>query len=350
MRGEKRGQKNSIVDYIRGTEEIDAKYIKDICYRGLDNFFEENRAYSWLVLFGIFPQRYSQWNNRQKELLSSYRSFLTATSTQNWHLSFFPNHYPLGDFGLDRNDLMAIIHGDVYRTCRLIFTLPPRCVNAPFTIPPADEIFVMWSEHIRRLERILYVFSYLNTGLSYMQGFNELVVPLYYVYVKGHSIFNADPEESLDLAEAVCFFSFQALLIEKQLYNVYLTKESQQIIDIMNSFGEKQRKHMPRIHSHLQAIGIMPFQYALKWFSLMFLQEHELATSLTLWDTVLSRMDNLVEFLQYLGLGYLCLISDRLIGHGFSEAISAIQNMEIHDVKKVINQANIYLEIDYPNK
>jgi hypothetical protein len=42
--------------------------------------------------------------------------------------------------------------------------------------------------HLRRLDRVLYVFATLNVGLEYMQGFNELVTVLLWAFeVHGHT-------------------------------------------------------------------------------------------------------------------------------------------------------------------
>jgi hypothetical protein len=99
---------------------------------------------------------------------------------ERWHKRNIPQQIPLDAFELDDNALMGIVHADVIRTGRTIFFLPARPIPMDDESYGADHMY-QWGQHCRRLERILYVFARLNRGLGYMQGFNQLIVPFYYI-------------------------------------------------------------------------------------------------------------------------------------------------------------------------
>lgn len=60
--------------------------------------------------------------------------------------------------------------------------------------------------HWEIVQRVLYIFAKLNTGNSYVQGMNEIVGPIYYIFAN-------DPDiEWRRHAEADCFFCFTVSL------------------------------------------------------------------------------------------------------------------------------------------
>ena len=67
---------------------------------------------------------------------------------------------------------------------------------------------VVETTHFDILTRILYIYAKLNPGIKYVQGMNELLAPLYY-------IFNDDKSGLfLESAESDSFYCFTILMSE----------------------------------------------------------------------------------------------------------------------------------------
>lgn len=60
--------------------------------------------------------------------------------------------------------------------------------------------------HWESIERILFIYAKLNPGVSYVQGMNELLAPLYFVLA------NDEDEEHRAHSEADCFYCFTAMM------------------------------------------------------------------------------------------------------------------------------------------
>lgn len=60
--------------------------------------------------------------------------------------------------------------------------------------------------HWESIERILFIYAKLNPGISYVQGMNELLAPLYFVLA------NDEDEDHRAHSEADCFYCFTAMM------------------------------------------------------------------------------------------------------------------------------------------
>lgn len=69
---------------------------------------------------------------------------------------------------------------------------------------------------MQALQRLLFVFSKLNSGLKYVQGMNELVAPLYMVFVT-----DSPTPEAAEGAEADAFFCFIRVLTVSETRDLY---------------------------------------------------------------------------------------------------------------------------------
>ena len=73
---------------------------------------------------------------------------------------------------------------------------------------PKDE------DHRDALLRILFLFAKLNPGITYVQGMNELLAPIYYVFARPDDRDKEKTKEWLPHAEADTFFCFSELMGE----------------------------------------------------------------------------------------------------------------------------------------
>lgn len=331
-------------------ETIDLEAIREKASEGLDDCQPEDRALAWLALLGVYPSDPLKRDETYDEIKRMYFDYVELNHLKEWHTRNIPNQvtHDVYGFGDDKkNATMGIVHGDIVRTGRTIFFLPPREIpvkpDDPLEVQAEKDHMYQWGEHARRVERILFVFSMLNTGLGYMQGFNELVVPFYYVLLKADTLFRKD----MDLIEALTWQCFQTLLTESTLNQLYTTADGSSII--MHELGEFEglvAKHLPDVADTVKRLGIHPLLYSFRWFNLLFSQEHDLPDVLTLWDDVLAHFDPkdttvMMKFVFYLGLGHLNCIKGQLHPTNYSATISVLQNMHGKlDIKEILTFSN----------
>lgn len=201
--------------------------IREYAYQGLPD--PETRAIVWKLLLNVLPLNPTQWNRKHLKNLQTYTDFVNdfvVTPNRNCgkeNCNLVPNpidlswkeddHHSGGesedessvnpdqkneskwsrDFGY--SDMREAIWKDVERTY----------ADYPF-----------FHEHNRQvLARLLFVYVNLNKCVNYVQGMNELMAPLLYVFAEN----DLDREVSMEV-EADTFFAFNTLASELQ--NLYI--------------------------------------------------------------------------------------------------------------------------------
>lgn len=314
---------------------IDVQKIRNICCNTLSENPPEDRAIAWMVLLKVYPPNAIDWNTTKDQIMSLYEILISEYQVENWQDRIFPPNVKKEAFGLENNPLMSVIHGDIVRTGRHIYFLPPEdipegcdpeSIQAPFTV------------HMRRLERILYVFANQNPGLSYMQGFNELLVPLYFVLVQAKSMFHDD----MLLIEALTYSMFQNLLTYTDLQEFYVTKDqSTTIVNKLKIFENLMKIHIPQVYKLLTNLNVFPLLYAYRWYNLLFSQEHDLPVLLMVWDSLFSHMDHIVEYSFYIGVAQVKEVSPLLDPTSFPKTVNTLQNLTIPNALSIVKEANI---------
>ncbi|EEC77143.1 hypothetical protein OsI_15582 [Oryza sativa Indica Group] len=133
------------------------------------------------------------------------------------------------------------------------------------------------------LKRILTIFAKLNPGIRYVQGMNEVLAPLYYV-------FKNDPEENnAESAEPDAFFCFVELLSGfrdnfcKQLDNSVVGIRS-----TISKLSQLLKRHDEELWRHLEVVTkVNPQFYAFRWITLLLTQEFKFRDCIHIWDALL---------------------------------------------------------------
>lgn len=316
-----------------GNDTYDKEAITKITSLGLNGFPPEDRAMAWLVLFKVFPDNPAKWNDVREELRTTYQTYVDALGIGEWHTKSIPQHYDKKNYTLGDRDLIDIVHKDITRTAKHIFMLPPDMLEGE---PDDGSNLILYTVHLRRLERILYVIGSINKAMGYMQGFNELLMPIYTVFYSARILF-ADSFE----IEALSFKCLHQLLVQTKIGELFTTQDQSSILlTTIDKFNEVVAKHLPKVHERLQALSITPLLYAFKWIGLLFCQNLEMPVIQELWDCILTHFDCLVEFSFYVGAAQISLVENSIYGHDFSHTLEILQSIRINDVYSVIRIAN----------
>ncbi|XP_042988430.1 TBC1 domain family member 13 isoform X4 [Carya illinoinensis] len=126
------------------------------------------------------------------------------------------------------------------------------------------------------LKNILIIFAKLNPGIKYVQGMNEILAPLFY-------IFRNDPEEEN---------------------------------------------------------AVNPQFYAFRWITLLLTQEFNFSDSLHIWDTLLSDPEGPQETLLRICCAMLILIRRRLLAGDFTSNLKLLQNYPPTNISHLLYVAN----------
>ncbi|KAJ4954901.1 hypothetical protein NE237_011684 [Protea cynaroides] len=172
------------------------------------------------------------------------------------------------------------------------------------------------------LKIILIVFAKLNPGIRYVQGMNEVLAPLLYV-------FRNDPdEENAASTEADTFFCFVELL--SGFRDNFCQQLDNSVVGIRSTISKLSRllkKHDEELWRHLEiTTKVNPQFYAFRWITLLLTQEFNFADSLHIWDTLLSDPEGPPDTLLRVCCAMLILVRKRLLGGDFTANLKLLQN------------------------
>lgn len=322
---------------------IDLEQIRQIAKKGLKNCNPEDRLLCWLVLSGVFPEKAEDWDDAITSAMTNYRGFVKHFKIEGYEEKIFANNTMVTDFGVEDNKLMELIHNDIIRTGHHILYFPNKDEKIA---NPEDDILIPFHYHMRRLERILYIFSKCNPSTSYIQGLNEIVAVIYNVVAEGILIFNNNWLK----AEAFSFYLFQNVFAETKLHEFYtVTDHSSIIFKRLNLFMELLSEHLPKLSLLVNKLGIHPLQFGFKRLTLIFSQDFEIPNLVLLWDSLFAHFNEFIEYENYLLISYLSIIEELLCNKDYSQTVEILQKLKICDSLKIVEKANVFWEEKHKN-
>ncbi|XP_009610516.1 uncharacterized protein LOC107801189 [Nicotiana tabacum] len=186
------------------------------------------------------------------------------------------------------------------------------------------------------LRNILIVFAKLNPGIRYVQGMNELLAPLFYV-------FRNDPnEENAASAEADTFFCFVELLSGfRDHFCQQLDNSVVGIRSTITKLSQLLKEHDEELWRHLEmTTKVNPQFYAFRWITLLLTQEFNFADSLLIWDTLLSDPEGPQETLLRVCCAMLIIVRRRLLAGDFTSNLKLLQNYPSSNISHLLYVAN----------
>lgn len=285
--------------------------------------YPDLRFYNWQLSLKVLPLKRQNWGKTWEKRESQYyrlvdRMFRGCPEFLEYGLR--------GGQIIESADVMAKIHGDVIRIQR---SLPAifQIVNNP------QENHI----HLHRLERLIYVFSLVNSHCPYTQGFHELASVLYYVALSGSRALAMTD----DRAEAIGFFLFFNLIIGTKLYTLFANVENltnmQQLFQTLEEAVKLQDANFA--HFLFQEMSIQPLCFSVSWVSLLFSQMLDIPVLLLLWDHLLVFYDRIVEFVMMVSAGFILVRKNRLSQMNYEDIMFELQNNNKMNIMSVLRVA-----------
>ncbi len=327
----------------------DRKKLYEICESGLPDDLPILRAYIWKIILGYLPLDISEWDStlaKKREEYKIYKKFIKEKLKKELEKKEYTS----------KDNLEQIIK-DVYRTnTQFSFFFQPTDKNKNFN---KEEILNIYNKrknwdfsnieevykydnfenetHTDVLKRILFTYSSILQDVSYHQGMNEILAPIYYTF-SYDKLYLEENEEDI---EADSFWSFYFLLNgiknnfeenqEGLFYKSEILNECLKIVDedVYNKLLEKNIK--------------CEF-FCLRWFVVLFGQDFDMGDVIRIWDFVFSN-ENKNYLLFYVCLAVINLRRNVIINGEMNEILQGFQNL-----RDLMCDDVIFLAVDIRNK
>ncbi|WOL04193.1 hypothetical protein Cni_G12914 [Canna indica] len=186
------------------------------------------------------------------------------------------------------------------------------------------------------LRHILVIFAKLNPGIKYVQGMNEVLALVFYV-------FRNDPDETdAACAEADTFFCFSELLsVFRENFCKQLDNTVVGIRSTIAKLSQLLKRHDEELWRHLEVTTkVNPQFYAFRWITLLLTREFNFTDCLRIWDTLLSDPEGPHETLLRICCAMLIRVRRRLLAGDFISNLKLLQNFPTTNINHILHVAN----------
>lgn len=319
----------TIINIEENTSEVNLDLLIDLAKQGLPKDDLVIRLFAWEIFLHVRPLDRSKWESQSKAQFEMYWKWVSKYFENNsdWISRDFPDtDIKIKEFGLTDNETMSQIHGDLIRT-----------PTETFIEIGLGETKDLINPHMRRIERILYIFSCLNAAYSYTQGFNELAIPIYNVAIHAHNRLGHND----DVGEAASFFLLQNLITGTGLGDLFTMDQDFDSVSSKFDMIKSMIKVVDmELYNHLFVkLNSSPLQFAFSWVSVLFCQLYHVDALLILWDRFLLKENHIVEFAMAIAAAHLVDQRDLILKSSFYDLLENLNNMIDLDPATIIARA-----------
>ncbi|KAK3002074.1 hypothetical protein RJ639_020538 [Escallonia herrerae] len=346
--------KRSDLEYELSQKEINLEKLQRNASSGLPDG-GSLRAKAWKLLLGYLPASRDLWDkeltdNRTKyaklkgELLLNPSEF----SRRNGKGLSFNERYADRDVdgALERHDVsnedhpLSLGKASVWHQY-FQFTEVLEQIERDLQRTHPDMKFFSADSSLSRKNRdamrnILLLFAKLNPAIRYVQGMNEVLAPLYYV-------FSTDTEEqNAAYAEPDSFACFVRLLSDSvDHFCEQLDNSPMGIHSTLSRLSELLKANDEELWRHLEfTTKVNPQFYAFRWITLLLTQEFDFHSILRIWDSLLSNPFGVQEMLLRVCCAMLLCVKSRLLSGDFVANLKLLQRYPDINIEHLLRVAH----------
>lgn len=183
------------------------------------------------------------------------------------------------------------------------------------------------------MKRVLFIYAKLNPGIRYVQGMNEVVGTLLYVFV------NDSDEHWSSHAEADAFFCFTNLMAEmRDVYIDSLDHSANGLRSRMMELEIRLQRCDQELWCHLTKHQLDPSYYSLRWITTLLSREFPLSDTINLWDAIFAEVSR-SDFICNLCVAMLLNQRVPLLAGDFAVCLKLLQNYPSCDLEVLIRTA-----------
>ena len=183
------------------------------------------------------------------------------------------------------------------------------------------------------MNRILFIYAKNHEDVSYIQGMNDLLAPIYYCF----SI--DDNPESKKYVEADSYITFEKLMdVIKIIFIRVKDNEPGGVNYRLKEIGNLLKIIDYELYLHLERNKVKLEFYAFRWMTLFFTQDFEMPDIMRLWDSIFSDPE-IFEFLYLLVLAPIIIKRNDIMKEQMAGIMMMIQNLEDISIYDLIKTA-----------
>ena len=317
--------------------------IKQYSREGISDEIPILRAFIWKILLNYLPEEPKKWEanliEKRKEY-KNYKAFIEGRLQTEIKEKTYKS-----------KDILEQIIKDVYRTnsenpffyelvdknnkkseeeLLKIYQQRKNCI-----LKEIDEIYYedkINENHVEVMKRILFIYTYLRPDISYHQGMNELLAPLYYC-LSYDKTYQDESEENIEADSFWCFYN----LMNK--VSLSFVSGKNRGLDAKSFIFENCLESVDaEIYNKLVELNIRSEYYCYRWFILLFSQEFEINSVLKLWDLIFSN-DDFYYYVVYIGIAIMILKKKIIMNGEMVDVMQTLQNLGDINIEELINKA-----------
>ena len=317
-----------ISEFIKNNKFTD-EILENILLNGIPNNLHCLRPLIWKSFIGYLPTNdLSKWINIVKNNYTYYKLLKKK-------YSYYPNNIE----SPEDKKLLSQIEKDLPRTRSTV----PFFRNQANLKKDSHEI------NYDIIKRILFFFAK-EHSISYIQGMNELIAIIYYIF------YNDDNPFFQKYVESDTYYCFSALVGEiEPVFHLNDTSFSQlfitQQIKLINDILEKCE---PEIYNFFKEIDLSIDNFVMKWVMVLFAQEFKIDIAVNFWDRMFTQK-NKMKFICFISVAILKKNKEKIMGKELEDIAvwlkemgNSINKIDINDIiqiafemKKEYNQKNL---------
>ena len=183
------------------------------------------------------------------------------------------------------------------------------------------------------MNRILFIYAKIHEDVSYIQGMNDLLAPIYYCF----SI--DDNPEFKKYVEADSYITFEKLMdVIKIIFIRVKDNEPGGVNYRLKEIGNLLKIIDYELYLHLERNKVKLEFYAFRWMTLFFTQDFEMPDIMRLWDSIFSDPE-IFEFLYLLILAPIIIKRNDIMKEQMAGIMMMIQNLEDISIYDLIKTA-----------
>ena len=338
----------------------DREKIISLCENGLPDDLPELRSLIWKINFEYLPMNTEEWDKTLKSKRLAYQQYKNYVFKKlEEELKLFDGYDKLSrneKAELDKKTHKGILEEickDTNRThTEMSFFFKPIDKNNTFTeeeiiklvenkrnctlrnINDTYKINIVMT-HSDIVSRILFIYSKFEPIISYVQGMNEILAPIYYCF----SFDRISEDQTMDDIEADTFWSFYNLMSHlKVLFDKNEDKKDIGINGKVNRLKNMLKVIDKQLYEHLDNSGFDFSVLAFRWISLMFSQDFLMMDLLRLWDYLFCH-ENKYQNCYFFCLSIILMKKEQLMKRKINEIYETFQNIKDLELEDIISNA-----------
>jgi hypothetical protein len=355
----------------KATVEVAANIIDNIVYmnrteliklteRGLPDDLPELRSLIWKINLGYLPSDWNQWNKYLESKRIAYKKY-----RENIYKILEKELELLKDYDKmtkeEKNEMDKKTHKlileeickDTNRThTEMNFFVKPIDNKNTFTekeilklvenkrnctlknINDTYKINIVLT-HADVLSRILFIYSKFEPEVSYVQGMNEILAPIYYCF-SFDRLNESQPIDDIEADSFWCFFNLMGFL--KELFDKTEDKKEHGILAKATRLKMMLKVVDKNLFEYLNKIGFDFTIITFRWISLLFSQDFIMVDILRIWDFLLCA-DNKYQNCYYFSLSIILMRKEIIMKSQIYTIYENFQNLKDLDVENIIFNA-----------